>query len=565
MSNLLIRGGEIIDGTGSPARSADLRIQNGRVTELGPNLRPKGEPQLDASGAYVAPGFIDAHTHYDPALCWDPDCDPLPTHGVTTAVTGNCSLSLAPVKREHQTLLTDMFCFIEDIPVPAFEAGVPFEWESWSEYREAFDRVGAAVGVAPLVGHSALRLHEIGEAAIERPSTPEEVAGIAACFDRCLRDGAFGLSTSFIDTDRQGRPVPSRSADDAEFNALAAVMRRAGRGVIEFVPRFTRPDLHLADIERIHEFSRIAEVPGTWTQLTSGGQNADFLPELIDQARRTQSEGPGVFPQVSPRPFDIVVSFKQTALFIFLSAWNDWIQADTESRWGMLRDEAWRQRARKDWDDAEFSLFPVRDLQSVRINRVNDPALEGFVGASFADVVSQRGGHPSDVLADWVAENDLDPGMGILAIANGDAAETAPLLLSDATVCGASDAGAHVGMMCGAGDSTLLIERHVKQRNDMSIETAVQLLTSDVARLFGIHDRGQLQPGMAGDVTIFSVDELRYHEDITVADLPDGSSRLSRPPGGFRATVVGGVPTQLEGQPTGKRPGRMLEPTPRPA
>jgi len=567
MGDLLVRGGELVDGLGAPARKADVRITNGRISEIsavGHELASRGEPELDATGAFVAPGFIDAHTHYDPALFWDPGCDPLPVHGVTTVVTGNCSLSLAPLKREHQALLSDMFCFIEDIPVSAFEAGVPFDWESWGEYRRSFDVRGAAVQVAPLVGHSALRLHAIGEASIERASTPQERAAIAACFADCLRDGAFGISTSFIDVDRQGRPVPSRAGDDAEFRALAHVMREAGRGVVEFVPRFPKPETHLADIERIHEMCRTAGVPGTWTQLTSGGPNASFISELIAQAERTQAEGPGVFPQVSPRPFDIVVSFKQTALFIFIESWNKWIGADTDLRRALLGDPAWRARARADWDAAEFSLFPIDDLERVRITLVRDPKLERFVGASFADVVKARGGHPSDVLADWVAENQLDPGMGILAIANGDAAETAPLLLSAATICGASDAGAHVGMMCGAGDSTLLFERHVKQRSDMSVETAVRLLTSDVARLFGIHDRGRLAVGYAGDVVVFALDELHYEKDIVVQDLPDRSTRLSRPPGGFRATVAGGVPTQLAGRPTGARPGRMLDPNARP-
>jgi N-acyl-D-aspartate/D-glutamate deacylase len=564
MSDLLIRGGEVVDGLGAPARRADLRITRGRVSEIGEGLAPHGEAELDASGAYVAPGFIDAHTHYDPALWWDPSCDPLPAHGVTSVVTGNCSLSLAPVRREHADLLTDMFCFIEDLPVAAFEKGVPFSWQSWAEYRQSFDAMGAAVSVAPLVGHSALRLYEVGEPSIERASTAEEISAIAHAFSECLREGAFGISTSFIDTDRQGRPVPSRAAEEAEFQALAEVMRTAGRGIIEFVPRFPKPDLHLADIERIHRMCLTAGVPGTWTQLTSGGANADFNRTLMEQARRTQQEGPGVFPQVSPRPFDVTVSFKQTALFIFLPAWNDWIQAGREERWAMLDNAEWRARARSEWDSVEFSLFPVRELERVRVTEVRDPALESYIGTSFDRIVKERGGHPCDVLADWVLENDLDPGMGILSIANADAAETAPLLLSDATLCGASDSGAHIGMMCGAGDSTLLFERHVKQRSDMDVETAVRLLTTDVAKLFGIHDRGRLEVGYAGDVAVFALDELSYEKDVVKEDLPDGSQRLSRPPGGFRATVVEGVPTQLEGVPTGAQPGRMLDPTARP-
>jgi N-acyl-D-aspartate/D-glutamate deacylase len=558
MNDVLIRGGEVIDGLGGPSRPADVRIRDGVIREVGPDLAPAGEQEVDAAGAYVAPGFIDAHTHYDPALWWDPGCDPLPLHGVTTVVTGNCSLSLAPLREQHRGLLTDMFCFIEDIPVPAFEQGIPFDWESWGEYRRAFDARGAAVQVAPLVGHSALRLFVIGEESIERASTPEETRAIAACFAACLRDGALGLSTSFIDTNREGRPVPSRAADEAEFQALARVMRDAGRGVVEFVPRFPKQETHLEDIERIHRVCQTAGVAGTWTQLTSGGADPAFTETLMEQARRTQREGPGVFPQVSPRPFDITVNFKQTPLFIFLPAWNEFIVAEEGDRRRLLASAEWRARARADWDGAEFSLFPVDDLERVRVTAVRDPALERYVGVTLAALVAARGGHPSDVLADWVGENDLDPGLGVLAIANGDAAETAPLLLSDATLCGASDSGAHIGMMCGAGDSTLLFERHVKQRSDMTVETAVRLLTVDVANLFGIRDRGRLAVGCAGDVCVFSLDELHYEPEIIVSDLPDGSSRLSRPEGGFRATIASGVITQQGGVATGARPGRMI-------
>ena len=218
MGDLLVRGGEVIDGRGAPPRRADLRVRAGRITEIGIDLKPQGERQIDAGGAFVTPGFIDGHTHVDPALWWDPGCDPLPSHGVTTVVTGNCSLSLAPLKKENRASLTDMFCFIEDLPNEAFEAGIPWSWETWPEYRSAFDARGAAVQVAPLVGHSALRLHVIGEESYERASTEAERTAIAALMRECLTAGAFGLSTSFLDTDRAGRPVPSRAADDAAYS-----------------------------------------------------------------------------------------------------------------------------------------------------------------------------------------------------------------------------------------------------------------------------------------------------------------------------------------------------------
>jgi N-acyl-D-amino-acid deacylase len=559
MGNLLVRGGEVVDGRGAPPRRADLRIRDGRITEIGSGLKAEGEREIDASGAFVAPGFIDGHTHVDPALWWDPGCDPLPSHGVTTVVTGNCSLSLAPLKKQNRALLADMFCFIEDLPSEAFEEGIPWSWESWSEYRRAFDARGAAVHVAPLVGHSALRLHVIGEVSYERASTETERNAIAELLRECLNAGAFGLSTSFLDTDRSGRPVPSRAADDDEFRALVGEMDRLGRGVFEFVPRLMQLETQMEDIERVHALCRGAGIPATWTQLYIGDHNAEHIAPLLAQAARTQAEGPGVFPQVSPRPFDVNLSFDQTGVFMALPAWNEVVGVDTRGKRERLENSEWRARARAEWDDERPSLFPKNRPDRVLFSSVAGPELEPFLGMNLEDYAAHREQHPSDALADWVLANDLSPKITLADTAYAPE-RVAELLRHPATVCAASDAGAHVQMMCGGGDTTLLLERYVRDRGDFSIEYAVKRMTSEVATLFGIRDRGILDLGYAGDLAVFSLDEVHWQQETFVSDLPGGHSRISRPQGGLRATVVAGVPTYLEGHSTGEIPGAMLEP-----
>ena len=141
--NLLVRGGTLVDGRGSEPVQADVRVRDGWIVEVGAGLESQGERELDATGAYVTPGFIDAHTHVDPSIFWDPGCDPLPLHGVTTVVTGNCSLSLAPLRDETRDQVIDLFCFIEDMPVEAFERGIPWSWSDWQGYRKAIDEEGA--------------------------------------------------------------------------------------------------------------------------------------------------------------------------------------------------------------------------------------------------------------------------------------------------------------------------------------------------------------------------------------------------------------------------------------
>jgi N-acyl-D-aspartate/D-glutamate deacylase len=253
------------------------------------------------------------------------------------------------------------------------------------------------------------------------------------------------------------------------------------------------------------------------------------------------------------------LSFEQTGVFGMLPAWNEIILADSSGRRVRLEDPQWRARARGEWDDDRPSLFPKDRTDRVVFRHVEPSDLESFEGRSLADFAAARELHPSDALAEWVLANDLSPAI-TLADTAYDPETVAALLAHPATRCAASDAGAHVQMMCGAGDTTLLLERYVRERADLSIEHAIRRMTSEVALLFGIHDRGLLAPGFAGDLVVFGLEELEWRPEVFARDLPGGHSRLTRPAGGLRATVVAGVPTHLDGSATGERPGRMLEP-----
>lgn len=560
MGDLLVRGGTVVDGTGGPGRRADVRIRDGVIAETGPGLAPDGEPELDAAGAVVAPGFVDAHTHFDPSLWWDPGADPMPGHGVTTVVQGNCSLSLAPLTSDAaaRDKLLDAFAYIEDMPPEAMRSGIPWNWTTWAEYRDRFTAHRSAVHVAALVGHSTLRAYVMGADADRRAATADERAALAAALRECLDAGAFGLSTSFVDSDRAGNPVASRYADDAEFAALAQALDSAGRTILEFVPRMQLAE-KLADIERIHQACAGTSVRGSWTQLGAGGRSADDVPVILDQAGRTQAEGAGVFPQVSARSFDIQINFDRTIVFGRMPHWNAWVQVDRAEKLRRLADPAWRDKARAEWDEVPYALFPKGRMHKLRAVRVSNPALERHVGRFFDEILAEHPGeHEADVFMRWLTDNQLDLGLAVIGLGNDDPAAVAEVLRDPRTVVGASDAGAHVQMMCGAGDTTLLLTRHVRERGDLTLEEAVRALTARPAEVFGIRDRGVLAPGFAGDLVVFALDELRYELDHFVHDMPDGSARLTRPHGNYRATVAAGVPTHLGGAATGARPCGML-------
>jgi N-acyl-D-aspartate/D-glutamate deacylase len=247
-------------------------------------------------------------------------------------------------------------------------------------------------------------------------------------------------------------------------------------------------------------------------------------------------------------------------VFMNLSEWHRIPNAvDDATRAALLHDPEWRAAARAQWDDVDRGMFPTRHPQRVRFIEVTDPALEPWLGRTLADLVAQRGGHPSDVFADWVIENDLRPGILVTGVANSNVDEVAKLLVQEDTLVASSDAGAHVQMMCAAGDTTLYLTRHVRDRGDVPVEQAVHELTAKQAEVFGFRDRGRIAPGLAADLTVFALDELHWDADVFVDDLPDGSRRLRRPPGGYRYTVAHGVVTQEAGSLTGALPAGVLD------
>jgi len=224
----------------------------------------------------------------------------------------------------------------------------------------------------------------------------------------------------------------------------------------------------------------------------------------------------------------------------------------------MLTDPAWRTRARDEWDATRRTMFPHRFPERVRLVEVRDPALEPWLGRTLADLVGARGGHPSDVLADWLLENDLEPGVVGVDVTNADPDGVAAMLRHPAAIVSNSDAGAHLQMMCASGDTTLLLTRHVRERGDFTLEDAVWQLTGRQAATFGFADRGVLAPGAVADLTVFALDELHWDAEEFVYDLPGGGPRFRRPAAGYRYTVAGGEVTQEGDTLTGARPGRLV-------
>jgi N-acyl-D-amino-acid deacylase len=558
VNDLLIRGGDVVDGTGAPRVRADVRVRDGVIVEVGPDLEPQGELEIDASGAVVTPGFIDSHAHTDPQVFWDPMLDPDPLHGVTTMLVGNCSLSLYPASEATRGQIADLFAYIEDVPRHLFDDEVPWTWSDYAGYRDTVNATGTGINLAALVGHSPLRLAVMGDDAWTRAATADEIAAMAALLEAAMDAGAWGLSTSFLDVDQHGRPVPSRAAEGDEFDGLFDVIQRAGRGLVEFVPGLLgdAPEIAVEDLARR---CGARDIPLTWTGFAYTDSNPASTQRWIDLANRLAAEGIRFYPQLSPRTVDFRLNWDSSMMFMSMpKGWHQVVAARGADKAALLADPAWRAEARAEWDRTEKAMFPHRRLETVRFVEVVGEENEPWQGRTLAELVAERGGHPSDVFADFVLANDCRPGVVAMGISNADIDGVARTLADPAVLISSSDSGAHMQMLCASGDTTLLLTRHVRERADFTLEAAVYELTGRQAEVFGFDGRGVIAAGNVADLAVFALDELHYDDDVFVNDLPQGGARLRRPGGGYRATIVGGVPVQLAGVLTGALPGRVI-------
>ena len=554
-AEIVIKGGTVYDGSGAPGVVADVAISGGRIVEVGPSL--SGTRVIDAGGHAVAPGFVDIHTHYDAQVFWDPALTPSCYHGVTTVVAGNCGFSIAPTRPEDRELIARTLEKVEDMDVAALAAGIPWDFETFPEYLASIERRGTVLNFAAYIGHTPLRMYALGDAASDRVATTDEIDRMAALVREAMLAGAAGFATSFAMTHRgaDGKPIPSRYADRAEFEALFRAVGETRRGVVEVTPG---ENLSIAGM---YELQPTIGVPMTYTALLTS-PNGSHLRNLALN-REGWAKGAQVWPQITCRPLNFSMTLLEPFTLNPNAEFASLMGTSIDARRAAYADPVWRAQVKDIWASM-VGMVPRFDTYEIMETEVH-PEL---VGRRLSQVAAEMGKEPFDALLDLaLAEPELRLRVKCV-VANDDIDGIRELLADSGCTLGLSDAGAHVGQLCDAPMPTDLLGNWVREREALSLESAIHKLSGVQADLFGFADRGHLAPGYAADVVVFDPDTVAPGPVRRVRDFPADTERLTADaPTGVRHVLVNGIAIQLDGvqlpDALAARPGQMVRPTPR--
>jgi N-acyl-D-aspartate/D-glutamate deacylase len=550
MLDLIVKGGSVVDGTGRNRFTADVGIRNGRIAAVG-KVGESARTVIDAKDRVVAPGFIDPHTHFDVQLLWDGQARPALEHGITTIVPGNCSLSLAPIRKADRRSVVGMFQQIEEMPEAAFTDAFEWNFESFAGYRDAIAR-HLAINVAPLVGHSVIRLWVMGPAAQQRAATRDELVAMQNLLRECLDAGAVGLSTSFVDVDENLRPVPSRFAYTAELDALAQVLGERKR-VLQVVPEFYATDLTIARIDQLAELSLRYDITTTFSPLFDSRATPDNVPRTMARVEEQFARGARVWPQVQTRPIDISFSFDQPSLFFArFPTWYRVMRLPRAERLTALRDAVTADKL-----VAETGPDGGRALLGRLLVRGGEGAPESIVGRSLAEIADERGANCARALIDVSLENDLKVPFLAASMGHEDNDRVGRLLAHPHVHVGASDGGAHIKSFSTYGDTGYLLGHFVRETHHLTLEAAVKKITADTADIWGLEGRGRLVPGAAADVVVFDPARIDRGAEHAAFDMPGGGMRYVREAIGVDWVLVNGDVAWCDGRYTQARAGHV--------
>ena len=539
--DIVIRGGELVDGTGAGPVPGDLAVDDGLITAVG-KVDGKGKQEIDAKGLAVTPGFVDLHTHLDAQIGWDPSLTPVSWHGVTTALLGNCGVTFAPCKPDDVELLAAMMETVEDIPKNAILTGLPWDWEDYGGYLDAIERLNPAINVAGMVGHCAVRFYVMGERAVEEQASDEERKQMADVVAQSIDRGAVGFSTNRYPPHKlpDGRSIPGTFAEVGELVEIAkaigprnALMQAVGANfeVLRAMAETTK--------------GRILFSYGTGPQEGMGAKSAAGLEQLSkygDLTAITQVRGSGFM-------FGL-----QSNLPVQGETWDKLRKQNLEQRLAAIRDPETREKL------VDEGLAMKRRFPMTNVFYLGDGESPNYTTPPDQNLEAVAEANNEHWVETFVRLSDETDGRALfnLRMFNQSLKELGDLFKSEHIFPSLGDAGAHVSQIMDAGWSSFILSYWIREAGIYSLGEGIRRMTSGPARVLGLKDRGALQPGLKADINVFDPDKVAERQPVLVHDFPGGAPRYIQKSMGYKTTIVNGEVTLVDGEHTGARAGRVL-------
>jgi N-acyl-D-aspartate/D-glutamate deacylase len=558
--DLVIRGGDVIDGSGAKRRRADVAIDGDRVTTIG-TVSGDAASVIDASGKIVAPGFIDLHTHYDAQAFWDSALTPSPLHGVTSVFAGNCGFSIAPLSDDEtdQQYMMSMLARVEGIPLDSLREGVPWSWRSTAEYLDSLDGT-LGINAGFMVGHSALRRAAMRADANQRAATDDEIASMKQLLHEGLDAGGMGFSSSWSRShnDAERCMVPSRHATREELIALSSVVGTHEGTSLEFIPMAGAFEPWA--IELMADMSTIAQRILNWNVLLVNATNTSEVSAKLEASSVAAARGGRVVALTIPQSYPLRLSFASGFVLDAIPGWEETMLLPLEQKLAVFRDSARRAELARLATNPRSPVGVLTDWSMQTILDVRASDNEQYIGRTIGSIAAEIGREPWDILCEIAMRDELATTFGVVVgTGSDDDWKTRVDIWRDTrTVVGASDAGAHLDMFGTFNYPTVLLAEAVRSRKLLELEEAIELLTSRPAELYGLVERGRLKEGWHADVVVFDPHTVASADLEMRFDLPGGAGRLYADSAGVEHVLVNGRPIVSEGHLTSERSGTVL-------
>ncbi len=579
--DLVIRNGNIVDGSGKKPFLGDIAIDDGKITKVGEVIN-SGKKEIDADGNLVSPGWVDIHTHYDGQVCWDPYLTPSSWHGVTTVVMGNCGVGFAPVKPGDENFLIQLMEGVEDIPGTALHEGIDWEWETFPEFLDAIERKEFVMDLGFMIGHGPVRSYVMGYDRCQNQvdASKDEINQMSEIVEKAINAGALGFSTSrtILHRDVHGVYVPGTEASSEEMKELAFAVDRAGEGTLEIVSDWLDQEIEMSWMKEYVEKSDCG-----LTVLQTNGDSVKTILYCEEQFLK----GKNVRPQFPGRNVGLMFGLESSLHpFIGHPSYKDIAHLPLNERLSIMRDPAFKQKIlnespsfREDLQKAAEEQKSNKTKEEIKAEAeigkklisnyetqfiLSDPPnYEPTREDSIAYLAEQRNQSEEEVIYDELIKDD---GKSLIYACftpyeNHKLKFVETFYKLKSSVAGGSDGGAHCGLICDASMPTTNLSHWARDRsagNKIPLELIIRKQTKDTAETYGLFDRGEIKTGMIADINIIDFEKLNVSLPKMIFDLPKGGKRLVQESFGYLATIKSGEVVYENGQATGTLPGQVI-------